>query len=276
MRCVLLAAALVLALGAGWTSAGAQQVLSVAVGGATVGYSTADLLSRPDVRTVATRRDDAYGRAMTYRAIPLWSLLAGLKMDPEAYLEVVALDGYVAEIPLRLALNSEASRPIAALAIEDPAHPWPIIPGKGKSAGPTYVIWIGAGAESVRAGLWPFQAASVTEVPSPVARWPQLAVSSSLPEGDIRRAGQDLFFAHCLVCHKLAGGGASELGPDLNLPMSPTEYFQARALKEYIRDPASVRDWPDRKMPAFDPAIVSDADIDLIVSYLQHKAETRR
>ena len=57
--------------------------------------------------------------------------------------------------------------------------------------------------------------------------------------------------------------------------MSPTEYFQGRALKEYIRDPASVRDWPDRKMPAFDPAILSDVDIDLIVSYLQHKAETR-
>jgi mono/diheme cytochrome c family protein len=101
-------------------------------------------------------------------------------------------------------------------------------------------------------------------------------VSSSLSEGDVRRAGQDLFFAHCLVCHKLAGGGAAELGPDLNLPMSPTEYFQGRALKEYIRDPASVRDWPDRKMPAFDPAILSEADIDLIVSYLQHKAETRR
>jgi mono/diheme cytochrome c family protein len=270
------AVAMFFALCIGWTSAGAQQVLSVSGGGITLGYSTADLLSRPDVRTVSTRRDDAYGRAMTYQAIPLWSLLAGLKLDPEAYLEVVALDGYVSEIPLRLALNGETSKPIAALAIEDPAHPWPIIRGKGKSAGPTYVIWIGDGADSVRAGLWPYQATSVTEVPSPVARWPQLAVSSSLSEGDVRRAGQDLFFAHCLVCHKLAGGGAAELGPDLNLPMSPTEYFQGRALKEYIRDPASVRDWPDRKMPAFDPAILSDADVDLIVSYLQHKAEARR
>lgn len=276
MRGARFGVAVFFALCVGWTSAGARQVLSVSAGGITVGYSTTDLLSRPDVRTVSTRRDDAYGQPMTYQAIPLWSLLAGLKLDPEAYLEVVALDGYVSEIPLRLALNGESSKPIAALAIEDPAHPWPIIPGKGKSAGPTYVIWIGDGADSVRAGLWPYQATSVTEVPSLVARWPQLAVSSSLSEGDVRRAGQDLFFAHCLVCHKLAGGGAADLGPDLNLPMSPTEYFQARALKEYIRDPASVRDWPDRKMPAFDPAMLSDADIDLIVSYLQHKAETRR
>ena len=159
---------------------------------------------------------------------------------------------------------------------EDPAHPSPVIPGKGQSAGPTYVIWIGEGADSIRAGLWPYQAASIAEVLSPVVRWPQLAASSSLSEGDAGREGQDLFFAHCLVCHKLAGGGAADLGPDLNLPMSPTEYFTASALKRYIRDPGSVRDWPDRKMPAFDPASLSDAEIDLIVSYLQHKAETRR
>jgi mono/diheme cytochrome c family protein len=213
---------------------------------------------------------------MTYQAIPLSSLFAGLGLDPDAYLEVVALDGYVSEIPVGLVLNAEPAKPIAALAIEDPAHPWPVIPGKGQSAGPTYVIWIGEGADSIRAGLWPYQAASIAEVLSPVVRWPQLAASFSLSEGDAGREGQDLFFAHCLVCHKLAGGGAADLGPDLNLPMSPTEYFTASALKRYIRDPGSVRDWPDRKMPAFDPASLSDAEIDLIVSYLQHKAETRR
>ena len=260
----------------GWTSVRGQQVLSVSAGGLTRSYTTSDLLGRPDVRTVSTRRDDAYRQAMTYQAIPLSSLFAGLGLDPDAYLEVVALDGYVSEIPVGLVLNAEPAKPIAALAVEDPAHPWPVIPGKGQSAGPTYVIWIGEGADSIRAGLWPYQAASIAEVLSPLVRWPQLAASSSLSEGDAGREGQDLFFAHCLVCHKLAGGGAAALGPDLNLPMSPTEYFTASALKRYIRDPGSVRDWPDRKMPAFDPASLSDAEIDLIVSYLQHKAETRR
>ena len=117
MRGARFAVAIFLALCVGSTSAGAQQVLSVSAGGVTVGYSAADLLSRRDARTVSTRRDDAYGRAMTYEAIPLSSLLAGLKLDPEAYLEVVALDGYVSEIPIRLALNGDSSKPIAALAI---------------------------------------------------------------------------------------------------------------------------------------------------------------
>jgi len=115
----------------GWTSVRGQQVLSVSAGGLTRSYTTSDLLGRPDVRTVSTRRDDAYRQAMTYQAIPLSSLFAGLGLDPDAYLEVVALDGYVSEIPVGLVLNAEPAKPIAALAVEDPAHPWPVIPGEG-------------------------------------------------------------------------------------------------------------------------------------------------
>ena len=78
----------------GWTSVRGQQVLSVSAGGLTRSYTTSDLLGRPDVRTVSTRRDDAYRQAMTYQAIPLSSLFAGLGLDPDAYLEIVALDGF--------------------------------------------------------------------------------------------------------------------------------------------------------------------------------------
>src|SRR5580704_15226438 len=53
----------------GWTSVRGQQVLSVSAGGLTRSYTTSDLLGRPDVRTVSTRRDDAYRQAMTYQAI---------------------------------------------------------------------------------------------------------------------------------------------------------------------------------------------------------------
>jgi len=67
----------------GWTSVRGQQVLSVSAGGLTRSYTTSDLLGRPDVRTVSTRRDDAYRQAMTYQAIPLSSLFAGLGLDPD-------------------------------------------------------------------------------------------------------------------------------------------------------------------------------------------------
>jgi mono/diheme cytochrome c family protein len=44
------------------------------------------------------------------------------------------------------------------------------------------------------------------------------------------RARQTLFVTQCLVCHKLNGAGSADVGPDLNLPENPTEYFQASAL----------------------------------------------
>ena len=42
--------------------------------------------------------------------------------------------------------------------------------------------------------------------------------------------------------------------------MNPVDYFQPAALRRYIRNPASVRDWPGRSMPAFPPDQLSDRE----------------
>jgi mono/diheme cytochrome c family protein len=107
---------------------------------------------------------------------------------------------------------------------------------------------------------------------SPVARWPGLAVDQSLPADDPVRAGQTLYIAQCLPCHKLNGGGESDVGPDLNLPMNPTEYMTGAGLHALIRDPKSVRSWPAMKMNGLPPDLLSDREIDLIVGYLKHMA----
>jgi cytochrome c1 len=54
--------------------------------------------------------------------------------------------------------------------------------------------------------------------------------------------------------------------------MNPTEYMTAKGLHALIRDPKSVRTWPEQRMPSFPPNFVSDKEIDLIVAYLQHMA----
>jgi mono/diheme cytochrome c family protein len=46
-------------------------------------------------------------------------------------------------------------------------------------------------------------------------------------------------------------------------------------LRRYIRNPASVRDWPGRTMPAFAPNQLSDREIDLIVAYLAYMARRK-
>jgi mono/diheme cytochrome c family protein len=86
------------------------------------------------------------------------------------------------------------------------------------------------------------------------------------------RKGQALYIAQCLPCHKLNGAGASDVGPDLNLPMNATEYMTPKGLHALIRDPKSVRTWPGQRMTGFPPSFVSDEEIDLIVAYLGHMA----
>ena len=93
---------------------------------------------------------------MTYRAIPLATLLEGTK--PDDHLQAVALDGFAAELAAAPLLSQSGAK--AWLAIEDPAHPWPPL-GKGKpSAGPFYLVWTDPQASHISPEQWPFQGIS--------------------------------------------------------------------------------------------------------------------
>jgi mono/diheme cytochrome c family protein len=81
-----------------------------------------------------------------------------------------------------------------------------------------------------------------------------------------------VFVTFCLACHRLDGGGAATMGPDLGRPMSPTQYFTEPGLRALIRDPKSVRTWPEQHMPGFDEATLPEADLEAIVAYLTAKA----
>ncbi len=255
---------------------GSPAALTTDITGVTQRFAITELLHRPDLVTIQVEHDMAYQRAMTYQAIPLSALLKSVPGRQVQHIETMALDGFVSILPADLALNTDQSKAVAMLAIEDPAHPWPALPGNRLSAGPLYIVWVGVKASQVRSEQWPYQVARLAESLPPAERWPQLAVDASLARNDARRLGQEVFAVQCLVCHKLDGAGLADVGPDLNRPMSPTEYFTAPALRKLLRNPASVRNWADRKMPAFDPQALSDSEIDQIIAYLQYKAEHRK
>ncbi|RQS65054.1 cytochrome c [Burkholderia sp. Bp8963] len=250
--------------------AAAQSALELATDGATRSLTRQVLLARPDVAEIHVPRDVAYGTPMTFRAVPLANLLDGAALAADSVLETRAADGFAAQLPMDLVLNRNPAGAVAWLAVEDPAHPWPKLPGKPVSAGPFYLVWIGKEASSVRNEQWPFQIVHLATQRSPAARWPALAVDPALPATDPLRAGQSLFITQCFACHRLNGAGSAATGPDLDVPMNPVDYFQPAALHRYIRNPASVRDWPGRAMPAFSPDQLSDREIDLIVAYLAY------
>ncbi len=235
--------------------------------GASHRFAMRTLLDRADVETVTVTGDPAYGDASpTYRAIPLAGLLAGLPASGADILEATAAGK---------ALNADAAGVTAYLAIEDPADPWPNLPGKGISAGPYFVIWKNAARSGIGPEAWPYQTVLLKLATSVASRYPALVVAEDLAADDPARRGQAVFVDNCFACHRMNGAGEASIGPDLNRPMNPTEYFRPDVLPRFLRNPKTVRDWPDQRMPGFGPGVIDDRDLDAVVAYLAHMAGRR-
>lgn len=248
----------------------------VAADGTSHSFAAAALLARPDVETLRAPDDPAYGAASpAYRAIPLAKVMADLPVAGADVLKAVALDGFVAQLPAGKALNADPAGAVAYLAIEDPARPWPKLPGKDVSAGPFYVVWAHPKRSGIGPEAWPYQTARLELTSSVASRYPEILVDPALAADHPARRGQEVFVDNCFVCHRMNGGGEASIGPDLNLPMNPTEYFQAAALRTYIRDPKAVRDWDGQAMPGFGPGTIGDADLDALIGYLGHMTGRR-
>lgn len=274
MRCLVFLTGLLLTLlfpaAAGWGAS--QPVLRIVSSDQTVTLQRNALLQRADLVEIRIPRDPTYKRPTSYRAVPLAALLRDLPLQPDEEVQVEATDGFVTTLPRELVFPKNASASIPYLAIEPSGEPWPIIPGRTISAGPFYVVWLKPEASGVRSEQWPYAVASFQSAEPSWRRWPALAVDPSLPAQSPIRVGQALFVTQCLVCHPLNGAGPARVGPDLNIPQNPTEYLKPTALRQLIRDPASVRHWPEMKMQGFDENALSNQEIDLIMEYLAHMA----
>lgn len=273
---VLVAAALILCgLAAVSSATEAEPVLSVSVGGEPRQLSAAELLARPDAVTVKIPADVSYKRAMSYRAVPLLALLGDVEKRFDT-IEARATDGFVSQLPLALVRQGGEGGAVAWVAVEDRAQPWPALPGKSVSAGPFYLVWEHPERSGVGSEQWPYQLAALTGAQSPARRWPQMAASDALPADAPARRGQQVFTVQCMPCHRMKGAGAADVGPDLGEPMGPTQYLTERGLRQLIRNPKSVRTWPQQQMPGFDVAKLSDAELDDLIAYLAHMTVSAR
>lgn len=237
--------------------------------------TTEQLLARPDVATISVPGDVSYGRTMTYRAVPLRALPGIAALPPSKDLQITGSDGFVTNLPASLVTDRSTHGAIPWLAIEPSDTPWPKT-NDGQSIGAFYVVWIHPAASHVNSEQWPYRVDSIRAVDTHAARWPQLGVGSDVPANSAVRRGQAIVASLCMACHKLDGAGDAAMGPDLNLPHGPTDYFKPWALKQYIRDPKSIRTWPDLKMPGFSKEALSDADLDAVIAYLSYKASKRK
>ncbi|WP_397448868.1 c-type cytochrome [Pseudomonas sp. NA-150] len=249
----------------------AQLTLELADGVHT--WTTAQLLALPQAQNIQIPEDVSYKRAMTYRAIPMAVLLNGV--NPEEHLQAVATDGFAAEMPAGPLLANEKNGSRAWLAIEQPNKPWPSLGKDQNTAGPFYLVWTHPKAGNISPEQWPYAMVKVRLLASVAERFPVMRPDPALGANDPVNQGFAIFQKSCMACHRLNGAGDSQLGPDLNQPHSPTEYFAGDYLRTYIRDPQSLRQWPQAKMPAIPASVLSDGDLDLVIGYLKHMAQRR-
>jgi mono/diheme cytochrome c family protein len=253
----------------------AEPAITIGSEGGAHTYTASQLLARPDVASVAVPGDVSYRRAMTYRAVPLLKLLGATPGQKFDTLEAHAKDGFIAQIPLSLLTRGDSGGAVPWLAVEDPTHPWPTLPHGTASAGPFYLVWEHPQQSGVGSEQWPYQLVSLSFAESPVHRWPQLALPASHASDAQAVSGQKVFLTTCLPCHRLNGGGAGAVGPDLGRPMNVTQYMTESGLRAIVRDPKAVRTWPEQHMSGFGEKTVPPADLDALIVFLRAMADVK-
>jgi mono/diheme cytochrome c family protein len=239
----------------------------------TKSYTTSELLKRPEVETITVKHDPAYGgREMHYQAIAAAVLFAETNFHDDEVVQFRCLDGFVASISKERIMQKGLGQSVAYLAIENPKSKWPDLALKGASgsAGPFYLVWLKPEVSGILQEEWPYQVVAFEVKGRLRDLYPRIFPKRSEVTGVAR--GLKLFQQTCFACHTLNREGPSQVGPDLNLPLNPTEYLKESVLPRYIRDPKAIRSWEGSKMPGFGPEVLSDEDIANIVAYLKQMA----
>ena len=205
-----------------------------------------------------TIEENTYQGKIPFKAMPLINITK--ELPNSATLKFVASDGFSSLIPAETFFSSQAT---PYLAIEE--ADWPkSLPG-GKTAGPFYLVWENAKAGQIKQEQWPFQVTELVIQQDIKIQYKAIYPDFLSPKA---QSGFQLFIKNCFVCHQLNQIGEATIGPDLNQPMNPTDYFQAEALKKFIRNPRSVRQWKSMQMPTFDQETLSEKDINALIQYL--------
>jgi mono/diheme cytochrome c family protein len=250
-----------------------QATLTIVADQQRVVFSQSQLLSRHDIQTISVA-DSVYKQRFTrFKAIPIANLLTALTIPEFAVVQCNGADGFSAILEKTRLLSPDPKASKAYLAIEDPKSPWPDLVGKTTSAGPFYLVWTDPQASAIGREEWPFQVVSIAILSDIRSAFPNI-----YPADDAAPTVQNgfkSFLKNCFACHKINGNGAGSIGPDLNLPMNPTEYLEETALAALIRRPASVRTWPGMVMRGFSEAAIPDAERSDLIAYLKYMSKTK-
>jgi mono/diheme cytochrome c family protein len=252
--------------------------LVIQSGGKQAVFRRSELLKRKDVVTVDIDQDPAFpGKKLRYRAVPAHALFEGFEIAKDATIQFKCLDGFSGPMDQRKLLNSSPSGSIAYVAIELPDEKWPAInpPADTRTPAPFYLVWSDPKKSDIGQEQWPFQLAGFEVKGALASAYPAIQVDSKLPAAHPARRGLEIFAKTCFPCHTLNRQGEAQMGPDLNVPRNPTEYFSDSTLRSFIRNPQSLHHWPQSKMTPFTKDALSEQSLSDVLAYLRHMAKRK-
>jgi mono/diheme cytochrome c family protein len=139
--------------------------------------------------------------------------------------------------------------------------------------GPFYLVWNNLHSTELRAegaSGWPYQVVGV-ELVNFADRFPRLSPPKNASEK--ARKGFIAFRKNCMACHTVNGEGGNK-APELNYPMSVTEYLSDSWIRKWLMDPRSVR--YNATMPAFASHPNPDALVEDVLAYLKTMARHKQ
>ena len=216
------------------------------------------------------------GGKRTYRALPAWVVfdaIFGNKWKKAKEIVFLSTDGYRAVVPVVKFIEHEGY-----LAFEhDDGSPFRMINrlqhDELAQLGPLYLVWDNLKSEVLLD-------AGVSDMPYQI-RVVELKSSSSLPgmvppAGVSPQAQQGLahFRKYCAACHAVNGDGGTK-GPELNYPVSVTEYIQPGYLRRWIENPQGIR--YNTTMPGLGKGIPQREQVtEEILAYLKAMSAAKR
>lgn len=255
----------------------AEPTLTVASEKAKKSYSRAELLKRADLENITIEKDPAYrNQKMSYQAVKAAHLFKDLQVADDAVIQFKALDGFSAPLSKERLMNTSPKQSIAYVAIEPKDKKWPPLKKGKASAGPFYLVWKNPELSKISPEEWPFMLASLEVKGSLQSEYPDILPDAALAANSLEKRGFKAFVKNCFACHTMNKSGTSAIGPDLNVPMNPTEYLKISAIKMYVRNPQSLRHWPQSRMTSFNKEILPDKELDAIIAYLKHMSGRKK
>lgn len=221
-------------------------------------------------------QDPTRGKRAEYTGVELNALLTrqfGEAWTQAGEIVFTCADGYQPSIPIAV-----LQRHRAVLAYGQPGKTKfePITRSNGQVVDPApfYLVWDTDNDATLTEDnwiSWPWQI-KVIELQDGSERYP-LAVPP-VDSGEMVQKGFLAFRQHCIKCHSLNGEGTG-VAPELNYPVSITEYWQPEWLARFILDPQSVR--YNSKMTAFYAGIAQkEQRVQEIISYLKVMAQHKK